>query len=137
MTSRLLPFAVPALVAVAALCPSSVSAQPTLAAEQTSVAPGTAVNVTVTGTAGHSYAIVGSTVDSGLSFAGINFAVGSDFTVLNIGVLDANGRAVVPVTAPFKGTVLDRYICRPSLRRQPPSRPWCPPTARSCGMAIS
>jgi Collagen triple helix repeat (20 copies) len=97
------------LAAAALLYASVAAAQPTLTAAQNNVASGATVNVTVTGTPGHSYGVVGSSVDAGLTVAGTTFAVGADFVILDIGVLDGAGQAVVAVRPPFRGTVLDRY----------------------------
>ncbi len=65
--------------------------------------------MTVTGTPGHYFAIVGSTTGAGFSYAGVQFAVGPDVVILAMGNLDGSGRAVVNVVPPFVGSSLDRY----------------------------
>ncbi len=65
------------------------------------VAAGGATSVTLSGMGGVQYALIGSTTNSGFSYAGVNLAVGTDVQVLSIGVLDGAGQAVVPVTPPF------------------------------------
>lgn len=79
----------------------------TLSVPATAVAPGASVSVTVTGTAGQNYALVGSATGSGLTFNGVPFSVGTAFQILSVGVLDGAGTAVVPVTPPFPAS--DRY----------------------------
>ncbi len=73
------------------------------------VTPGAAATVTVTGTPGHYFAIVGSTTGAGFSYAGVQFAVGPDVVILAMGNLDGSGHAVVNVVPPFVGSSLDRY----------------------------
>jgi hypothetical protein len=60
-----------------------------LAAAQTSldvssdvVAPGSAVTATVTGPPGQFYALIGSSVGSGMSYGGVALGVGADFVIL-------------------------------------------------------
>lgn len=71
------------------------------------VVPGASVNVTVSGTAGESFGLVGSTTNSGLVYNNQNFAVGTDFVILGVGVLDGTGKATLAVTPPFPAR--DRY----------------------------
>ena len=71
--------------------------------------PGRSSTVTVTGTPGHYFALVGSTTGAGFSYAGVQFAVGPDVVILAMGNLDGSGRAVVNVVPPFVGSSLDRY----------------------------
>ena len=71
--------------------------------------PGNAVTATVTGVPGQLYAVIGSTVGSGLAFGGVNLAVGPDAVLLSTGSLNGAGTATVSVTPPFRGTTLDRY----------------------------
>ena len=73
------------------------------------VAPGGAVVATVTGTAGQSFALLGSAVRAGLTHAGVSLAVGTDFAILAIGTLNGAGAATVALTPPFLFTTLDRY----------------------------
>src|SRR5262245_54539414 len=42
------------------------------------VDPGATINVTVTGTPGQNYALIGSITNSGFTFAGVNLSVGVD-----------------------------------------------------------
>lgn len=83
-------------------------AQPSLAAGSNSVNPGQAVNLTITGTAGQAFALIGSVTWSGFSYAGVSLAVGPDVQILTIGTLDGAGQAVVPFTPPFPAR--DRYF---------------------------
>lgn len=101
----------PLLVATAFLfVPSEAHAQsPTLALSNTVAASGAAVTAIVTGTPGHSFAVVGSTTNAGFTFGGQQFAVGPDVVIISIGTLDGTGTAQVGVVAPFRGTTLDRY----------------------------
>jgi hypothetical protein len=85
------------------------AAQPTIALSATTVNPGQTVNVTVTGGPGQNYAIIGSSVNGGFSYAGVALAVGPDVVVVAMGVLDGAGNAVVAVRPPFAGTTLDRF----------------------------
>jgi hypothetical protein len=84
-------------------------AQPELTLSATVVAPGQSVTVTVTGAPGHYYAVIGSSVNAGFSYAGVPLAVGADVTILSMSQLDGSGQAVVAITPPFSGTTLDRY----------------------------
>jgi hypothetical protein len=97
------------LIAVCAslLVSASATQAQTLSVPASAVAPGGSVSVTVTGTAGENYALVGSETSSGLTFNGVSFALGTVFQVLSVGVLDGTGRAVVSVTPPFPAR--DRY----------------------------
>jgi hypothetical protein len=73
------------------------------------VAPGASVSVTLTGTPGQNFALIGSSTNAGFSYAGVQLAVGNDVTILAQGVLDGTGQAVVSIRPPFQGTTLDRY----------------------------
>ena len=73
------------------------------------VAPGTPVTAAISGTPGHFYALVGSSMGAGLSYAGRSLAVGSDFAILAMGTLDGTGQIAVTITPPFLLTTLDRY----------------------------
>ncbi len=77
--------------------------------QQTVVTPGAALAITVVGPPGHYFAVLGSTVGSGLAFAGQSFAVGSEFVVTASGRLDDTGRVTVTRVPPFQFTTLDRY----------------------------
>lgn len=65
------------------------------------VGAGGTVNVTLSGTAGAQYAVIGSLTNSGFAYAGVNLSVGTDVQILAVGVLDGAGQAVVPVSPPF------------------------------------
>ena len=82
---------------------------PTVQLSRVVVPAGSTTVVTVTGTPGENFAVLGSSRGAGLAYAGVNFAVGTDFVLLSLGTLDGSGRAVVAVTPPFLGTELDRY----------------------------
>lgn len=73
----------------------------TLSPSNNVVPTGGSTNVTAAATAGQQYAIIGSSTNSGFSYAGVNLAVGTDVQILAVGVLDGAGQAVVPVTPPF------------------------------------
>jgi hypothetical protein len=85
------------------------SAQPQLTIYSPTAAPGQPVVATVTGTPGHFFALIGSSVNSGFSYAGVPLAVGADVTIITLGTLDGSGTANIQVTPPFVGTTLDRY----------------------------
>ena len=108
-------------VALAAvLVSSNVHAQsPILTLSNTIAAPGTAITATVTGTPGDYFAVVGSSTDGGFSFAGQQFAVGLDATLVSFGSLDGTGTARVSVIAPFRGTTLDRYYVQVAVSPLP------------------
>jgi hypothetical protein len=104
LTRRVIVFA--SLVLTAA----SVSfAQPQIALSTTVVEPGQSTVVTVTGPPESLYAIIGSSVNGGFSYAGIPLHVGNDVAILTVGKLDNSGRASVAIVPPFNGTILDRY----------------------------
>ncbi len=84
-------------------------AQPQIALSTTVVAPGEAVVVTVNGGPGQFYAVLGSSVNSGFSYKGVELGVGRDVAILQNGVLDSSGQATAAIVPPFNGTVLDRY----------------------------
>ena len=73
------------------------------------VRPGEAVTVTVNGDPGEYYAVIGSSVNGGFSYAGVALGVGPDVVILAQGVLGGSGEASIRVVPPFNGTVLDRY----------------------------
>lgn len=80
---------------------ASVQAQVTFTSSPLTVSPGNTATLTVNGTAGQSYAVIGSTTWSGFSYAGVNLAVGTDVIIIAIGTLDGSGQAVVPFAPPF------------------------------------
>lgn len=95
MRRFMLALATLALTAVAA------SAQPTLTSSPLIVSPGASATLTVTGTAGQSFAVIGSRTWSGFSYAGVDLAVGTDVTILGVGVLDGTGTGSITFTPPF------------------------------------
>jgi hypothetical protein len=88
------------------------------------VDPGASINVTVTGTPGHNYALIGSITNSGFSYAGVNLAVGVDVVILAFGVLDSAGQAVVPFRPPFP--TRDRYYLQAATSTNPNFIPLAP-----------
>lgn len=88
---------------------AAASAQTQSSVSTTTASPGDRVTVSVTGAPRAYFAVLGSSVGGGFSYAGVSLGVGNDLAVLAHGVLDANGRASVSVVPPFTGTVLDRY----------------------------
>ena len=102
------------------LMTATATAQPTISVSTDVVTPGQSVNVTVTGIPGESFALGGSSVGAGLTYAGTAFSVGADFTILAVGTLTGAGTAVVPVVPPFLGSTLDRYYVQgaTSFRRR-------------------
>ena len=91
------------------LVAASAAAQPTVALSSTVVAPGESVAVTVTGAPGAFYALLGSSVDDGESFARAGLKVRHDVAIVATGTLDGAGEAALNVKPPFLGTVLDRF----------------------------
>jgi hypothetical protein len=98
-----------AFVAATALHAAPAAAQPQIALSATVTSPGERVTVTVTGSPGEYYAVLGSTVNEGFSYAGVALGLGRDLVVLAQGVLNGSGQAQALVQPPFGGTVLDRY----------------------------
>jgi len=91
------------------LVAASASAQPQVSLSSTVVAPGESVAITITGTPGAFYALLGSSVDDGESFAREHLKVGRDVAILATGTLDGAGEARLNVKPSFLGTVLDRF----------------------------
>jgi hypothetical protein len=77
------------------------AAAQTLAASTHVVAVGGTTNLILGGTAGQQFAIIASATNTGLAYAGVSLAVGTDVQVVTIGALDGSGAAVVPVSPPF------------------------------------
>jgi hypothetical protein len=90
------------------------------------VAPGGTVNAVVTGNPGQNFALVGSTVGSGLVAFGVPMQLGTDYVILAVGVLNSAGQATVIVTPPFQGTTLDRYYIQAALSPSPAFNPLTP-----------
>lgn len=88
---------------------SLAGAQPTLSSSSVVVTPGAAVTLTVTGTAGQQFAIIGSTVGSGFSYGGTALGVGPDVVIIAQGVIGGTGNVAVGFAPPFLGSTLDRY----------------------------
>lgn len=84
-------------------------AQPVLTVTSDIVAPGATASATITGVPGQHFALLGSSTKSGMSHAGVALAVGADFAILAVGVLDGTGQTILGVTPPFLSTSLDRY----------------------------
>jgi hypothetical protein len=101
-------YGVTALVIVASTAPFA-AAQTTLTASTTLVEPGVAVSLTVTGPVGQQFAVIGSTVGSGFTYAGVPLAVGADVAIITTGVIGGGGTAVIGFAPPFRGATLDRY----------------------------
>ncbi len=109
----------------------------TLAQAQTTVstyvvAPGTSVNVTVSGPAGQNFAVIGSSTNSGFSYGGVALAVGADVAILATGTLDGAGQATVAVTPPFPQ--LDRYYIQGVVSASPN---FIPPTPLSSVVVVN
>lgn len=95
-------------MAVVLMTAGAAAAQPTItAATPLMPNPGVPVSITVTGTAGQSFAVIGSTTWSGFSYAGVNLAVGTDVVIHGTGVLNGSGQGTVSFTPPFPAR--DRY----------------------------
>ena len=101
--------AVAAAIATFCLTTLAAEAQPTLTPSTTAVTPGAAVTLTVTGIPGQQFAVLGSSVGAGLSYGGVNLAVGSDMVILALGSIGGTGSVAVTFTPPFAGSTLDRY----------------------------
>ena len=87
---------------------SAAIAQPTITgATPLMPNPGVPVSITVTGTPGQSFAVIGSTTWSGFLYAGVNLAVGTDVIIHGTGVLNGSGQGTVSFTPPFPAR--DRY----------------------------
>jgi hypothetical protein len=98
-----------AFVAATPFLAAPAAAQPQMVLSTTVTSPGERVTVTVTGNSGEYYAVLGSTVNEGFSYAGVALGLGRDVVVLAQGVLNASGQVQELVQPPFGGTVLDRY----------------------------
>jgi hypothetical protein len=97
------------LFAASGLAAASASAQPQVTLSSPAVSPGDSVVVTITGAPGAYYALLGSAVDNGESFARDGLKPQKDVEVLATGTLDGAGEATLNVKPPFLGTVLDRF----------------------------
>lgn len=81
-------------IATVLMTATAAFAQPTMTASPIMPNPGVAVTLTVSGTAGQSFAVIGSTTWGGFSYAGVNLNVGT-------GVLNGSGQGPVSFTPPF------------------------------------
>ena len=118
MTMHTIRTSAAALVVSFALA-AAASAQPTLTASSTTVTPGAPVTVTITGTPGQQYALLGSSVGAGMAYAGVNLGVGADFVILSMGAIGGTGSVSLHVTPPFVGTTLDRYYLQAATSSSP------------------
>jgi collagen triple helix repeat protein len=91
------------------LVAASASAQPQVSLSSTVVTPGESVAITISGTPGAFFALLGSNVDNGESFAGEHLKLGRDVAILATGTLDGTGQATLNIKPPFLGAVLDRF----------------------------
>ena len=105
---------------------ASAQAPPSLSVSTTVIAPGQPVVLTVTGTPGQFYAVIGSSVNSGFAYAGVPLAVGNDVAIFTIGTIDGSGRASVSIVPPFQGTIFDRYYFQAATSSVPNFVPFQP-----------
>ncbi|MEZ5292437.1 MAG: hypothetical protein R2745_15250 [Vicinamibacterales bacterium] len=116
---------------IACLPLATASAQTQLTLSSTVVTPGQGVAVTVAGTPGDFFVLIGSTVNAGLTYGGVPLGVGLDVTILAQGVLDPAGKAVATVVPPFTGSVLDRYYLQAITSGSPAFLPPHPSASRA------
>lgn len=107
-----------------------VQAQTTLTLSEDIVSPGAGVAVTVDGEPGHHWAVIGSSVNAGISHAGVGLGVGPDFVLLATGVLPPSGQVRATIVPPFVGTVLDRYYIQAATSPSPAFAPLAVSTGR-------
>lgn len=96
-------------------------AQVTLTPASYVVNSGGSVVVTVAGTAGQQFAVIGSTTNFGFSYSGVNLAVGPDVQILATGVLDGSGNGTATVVPPFPAR--DRYYIQAAMSPSPAFNP--------------
>jgi hypothetical protein len=113
---------------VLTLCTVTASAQsaPTLTVNTTVMTPGQPVTLTVTGTPGQFFAVIGSSVNSGFAYAGVPLAVGNDVAIFTIGTIDGSGQASVSLVPPFQGTIFDRFYYQAATSSVPNFIPFQP-----------
>jgi len=90
---------------------TAAEAQPVLTLSNNSNVVGATAVASVSisgGTPGHSFAIIGSTTNSGFSFAGTALAVGTDVQIFGVGVLDGSGNGG-PINVPVPFPARDRF----------------------------
>ncbi len=117
--------------AVWVLFAAPASAQTQISLSTTVVRPGEAVTVTVNGDPGEYYAVIGSSVNGGFSYAGVALGVGPDVVILAQGMLGGSGAASIRVVPPFNGTVLDRYYLQAVTSPGPTFAPLEPSPGRA------
>lgn len=122
--SRFLCASAVAVAALVALSAPPAAAQDSAAAVLLSVSPqvvppGASSTVTITGPPGQFFALLGSSLGAGLTHAGKNLAVGPDFSILALGILDGSGQAVAAVIPPFLFTTLDRFYLQAATSPSP------------------
>jgi hypothetical protein len=66
------------VASIVTACVATAFPQPQLSLSTTDVTPGERVTVTVAGTPGEFYAVIGSTVNRGFAYSGVAFGVGND-----------------------------------------------------------
>lgn len=116
MTKRVLVLLSAAVLSAAA---SASAQQPQVSVAPTVVRPGESVTVTITGAPGAFFAVLGSDVNTGQSFAGDHLKVDKDVTIVATGELDAAGQATIKAIPPFVGTALDRFYFQAVTSFQP------------------
>jgi hypothetical protein len=122
MLHRFVAFASILLTAAAA------SAQPQLSVSQSEVPSGGSITVTVTGTPGLLWALVGSRFDNGLVYGGVALSVGPDVQILGSGFFDPSGMVTVPFTPPL-GNGHDVYYLQAVSSSSPSFLPPSPSNA--------
>lgn len=106
---------------------------PVLTAAPMVAAPGETITLTVTGDPSHFFVIVGSSVGSGRSYAGVALSVGPDAQILHGPAPLIGGSATVTMPASaFVGTTLDRFYLQAATS---PSPSFVPPSV-SAGVVI-
>lgn len=115
-----------------ALSAGLAAAQPVISASSSVAGPGETITITITGTAGHNFALVGSIVGSGMSYGGVALAVGTDVSIIATGIIGGSGNVSLGFTPPFQGSTLDRFY----LQAVTSTSPTFVPTAASASLVI-
>lgn len=97
------------LLACVALTRIASAQEPQVSLSSQVVEPKGTVVVTISGAPSTFFALLGSTVDDGTSFTADRLKLKRGVVILEKGMLDGNGQAVVNVVPPFAGSELDRY----------------------------
>jgi hypothetical protein len=113
------------------LTPALAMAQPQLSVSPSEVPSGGAITVTVTGTPGLYWALVGSFRDNGLVYGGTALAVGTDVQILGTGFFDPSGTVNVPFVPPLANGIDEYFLQAVSS----PAPNFIPLTA-SAGIAV-